>query len=130
MSVSDKEGNFYVQAGIMKVKVNLKDVVLEKSKIQKEKTIAKSYSSDKRMTIDTEVDIRGMNIEEGMMAVDKYLDDAFMAGLSVVQIIHGKGTGVLRKGIKEYLRYHKHVKSQRDGEYREGGIGVTVVELK
>ena len=130
LSKSDKDGNFYVQAGIMKVKVNLNDVISSKSKKKNDERIEKSYSSSKRISIDSEIDLRGMDFEEAWMTVDKYIDDAFMAGLEKVQIIHGKGTGVLRKGIKEYLKTNRHVKSQRDGEYREGGIGVTIVELK
>ncbi len=126
---SDKDGNFYVQAGIMKVKVNVKDVIVDQSRRKQEEKIIRSYTQSKKMDISSEVDLRGMNLEEAMMATDKYLDDAFMAGLKQVQIIHGKGTGVLRKGMQEYLKRHKHVTSQRDGTYREGGIGVTVVEL-
>ncbi len=130
LSKQDKDGNFYVQAGIMKVKVNLSDVILIKTKKNVEATIAKSYSANKKFSIDPEVDLRGMDLEEARMTVDKYIDDAFMAGLDKVQIIHGKGTGVLRKGIKELLKSNRHVKSQRDGIYGEGGMGVTVVELK
>ncbi len=64
------------------------------------------------------------------MEVDRFMDEAFLANLGQVYIIHGKGTGVLRTGIQEYLRKHKHVKSYRIGNYNEGGTGVTVAELE
>ncbi len=65
-----------------------------------------------------------------MLDVDRFLDEAFLANLGQVYIIHGKGTGVLRTGIQDFLRRHKHVKSFRTGNYNEGGTGVTVAELK
>jgi len=64
------------------------------------------------------------------MEVDRFLDEAFLSGLGQVHLIHGKGTGVLRTGIQQYLRRHSHVKSYRNGAFGEGGVGVTVVELK
>ena len=69
-------------------------------------------------------------LEEAVMNVEKFLDDCYLAGVSPVSIIHGKGTGVLRKGIGEMLRKHKYVKSHRIGKYGEGETGVTIVELK
>ncbi|UUZ97762.1 Smr/MutS family protein [Paenibacillus sp. P25] len=77
-----------------------------------------------------ELDLRGANVEEAIMEVDRFLDESFLANFGQVYIIHGKGTGVLRTGIQEYLRKHKHVKSYRIGNYNEGGAGVTVAELK
>jgi DNA mismatch repair protein MutS2 len=76
-----------------------------------------------------ELDLRGQNLEESIMEVDRFLDESFLSNLGQVYIIHGKGTGVLRTGISDYLRRHKHVKSYRLGNYGEGGTGVTVVEL-
>jgi DNA mismatch repair protein MutS2 len=84
----------------------------------------------KAKSIKTELDLRGKNVEEAMLEVDKYLDDVYMSGLSQVTIIHGKGTGILREGIKQYLRNHKLVDSFRIGKYGEGGTGVTIVNLK
>lgn len=78
----------------------------------------------------SELDLRGANVEEALMEVDRFMDEAFLANLGQVHIIHGKGTGVLRTGIQEYLRKHKHVKSYRIGNYNEGGTGVTVAELE
>ena len=80
--------------------------------------------------VNREVDLRGLNLEEAIMKVEKYLDDACMAGHDEVTVIHGIGTGVLRKGIKEWLKKNPHVKSMRDGQYGEGGIGVTIVKIK
>ena len=76
------------------------------------------------------LDLRGMDAEEAMYSVDKYLDDACLGGLNSVTIIHGKGTGVLRNAVTDMLKRHKHAKTYRLGNYGEGGTGVTVVELK
>ncbi|KEH92137.1 endonuclease MutS2 [Clostridium novyi] len=126
----DNKGDVQVQAGIMKIKVNIKD--LRKTK---ETKIEKRQRKKKRMSLNlksvaTSVDLRGMDSEEATYTADKYLDDACMSGLSEVTIIHGKGTGVLRTAINDMLKRHPHVKSYRLGNYGEGGNGVTVVELK
>ena len=81
------------------------------------------------MTLSAELDVRGENVDTACMMVDKFLDDAIMSSLSQVRIVHGKGTGVLRHGIHQYLRTLKHVKSFRMGVFGEGDSGVTVVEL-
>ena len=78
----------------------------------------------------SEVDLRGMLLEEALMEADKFLDESSMAGLNTVSIIHGKGTGTLRTGIQNMLRKHPQVKSFRLGKYGEGENGVTIVELK
>ena len=80
-------------------------------------------------SVRTELDLRGSNLEESIMEVDRFLDEAFLSNLGQVYIIHGKGTGILRTGIQEYLRRHSLVKSYRIGNYGEGGTGVTVVEM-
>ena len=76
------------------------------------------------------MDLRGQTVDEALVSIDKYLDDAFLSGLREVTLIHGKGTGALRDGIHQYLRRHPHVNTFRLGKYGEGESGVTVVELK
>ena len=84
---------------------------------------------NKSATISTEIKLLGMTVDEALSELDKYLDDAYLAHLSSVRIVHGKGTGALRKGIHEYLRRQKHVKSYHLAEFGEGDAGVTIVEL-
>ncbi len=78
----------------------------------------------------TEIDVRGCTVEEAWIKVEKFLDDCYLAGISPVRIIHGKGTGLLRKGIQNYLRSYRYTKSFRNGKFGEGEDGVTVCELK
>jgi DNA mismatch repair protein MutS2 len=121
-----------VQLGIMKVKVNRSDLEPIGSAPQK-KQVQQTAASVKRTRdehVRTELDLRGMNLEEALIEADRFLDESFLANLGQVYLIHGKGTGILRAGIQDYLRRHKHVKSYRIGNYNEGGAGVTVVELK
>lgn len=89
-----------------------------------------SYHMNKTSTISTQVDVRGMMVDEAWPVVDKYLDDAYLSGLKQVTIIHGKGTGALRSGITQKLKRHPHVQDQRPGLYGEGEMGVTVVTIK
>ncbi|WP_422486981.1 endonuclease MutS2 [Gudongella sp. DL1XJH-153] len=127
----DDKGNVEVQIGIMKVNVSLS--TLRRAEGNEQTTSmekSKSVNTRKTKAIKSELDLRGRNIEEGTFELDKYLDDAFISGLKEVYIIHGKGTGALRDGVKSYLKNHRLVKSQRLGKYGEGGDGVTVVELK
>lgn len=116
-----------VQAGIMKVNIHFSQLKkIEKKQDEKITKIIKSRSKQ----ISSELDLRGMTLEEAIIDVDKYLDDAFLSNLNQVTIIHGIGSGVLKMGIKQILKRHKHVKSFREGKYGEGGQGVTVVEIK
>jgi DNA mismatch repair protein MutS2 len=80
--------------------------------------------------VNLELDLRGERYEEALLRVEKYVDDALLAGYPRVSIIHGKGTGALRQGVQEYLRNHRSVKKIRFGDAGEGGTGVTVVEFK
>ena len=81
-------------------------------------------------TLSTEMEIRGMTFDEAMPILDKYLDDAYLAGLERVTIIHGKGTGALREKVGKFLKGHPRVKSQRLGAWNEGSDGVTIVDIK
>lgn len=131
LSLPDKDGNIMVQAGIMKLKVNISEVkqTLEKEKKKLQKKTA-GMAKLRSKAVSLEIDIRGQNVEDAYFEIDKYLDDACMSGLKEVTIIHGKGTGALRSGIQDILRSHRHVEKFRAGEFNEGGLGVTVVTLR
>lgn len=122
-----------VQLGILKMKVSKDDLELVRSTPKQPAKIAVPAGTGLKRTRDEqlrmELDLRGATLEESFVEVDRFLDEAFLAGLGQAYIIHGKGTGVLRSGIQEFLRKHKHVKSYRLGNYGEGGAGVTVVEF-
>lgn len=131
LSAPDKSGRVQVQIGIVKTKVALDDLAATAQK--KEKHTPKSsvgMSAGRSKTAKTEIDVRGMMLEEALTAVDKYLDEALMSSLHTVTIIHGKGTGVLRAGIGEYLKKHPLVAEYRAGRYGEGENGVTVVTFR
>ncbi|MFR7936370.1 MAG: endonuclease MutS2 [Clostridium perfringens] len=129
LSKPDNKGEVQVQAGIMKINVKAKDLRVAKE-TKEEKKIKKREARLNLRQVDPSIDLRGMDSEEACYTVDKYLDDAYVAGRGEVTLVHGKGTGVLRKAINEMLKKHPHVKSHRLGEYGEGGTGVTVVILK
>lgn len=135
----DADGNVSVQAGLLKINVKLSDLrlvtKLPKEAQTKERKRMEQQSSfvgyvSRKAGVKTEVDLRGMTLEEALLDADRFLDDAYMAGLNQVSIIHGKGTGVLRAGISDLLKRHRLVKSYRLGRYGEGETGVTIVELK
>ncbi|SDH75621.1 endonuclease MutS2 [Alteribacillus bidgolensis] len=120
---------YQVQVGIMKVNVKAED--MEKVKAEPVKQPTRPVTSVSRNTnVKPELDLRGMRYEDAMRQVEKYLDDAVLAGYPQVHIIHGKGTGALRKGVKELLKKHPSVNQTRDGGMNEGGLGNTVVQLK
>ncbi|KMZ41972.1 MULTISPECIES: endonuclease MutS2 [Bacillales] len=131
-TVLEKVNNeeFLVQIGIMKMKVKRDDMHVQNSIQQKPQ--AAPYTSVKRRSdnIKMDLDLRGFNVEDSIREIDQFLDDALLAGLHSVSIIHGHGTGVLRKGVHEYLRSHRNVKSFRLGGQGEGGVGATIAELK
>lgn len=131
VSVDKKKKEAVVQMGIMKMTLPFK--ALQIAQKEKKSIVTKSTRkiiSAKSGSVKSEVDLRGMNLEEAIVEVDKYLDDACVAGLEIVTIIHGVGTGVLKKGLQDVLKKNKHVKSQRPGQYGEGGMGVTIVEIR
>ena len=129
----DANGNVYVQVGIMKTRVNVKRLRLEEPEkvTYKNKHVSvKDVRGTMQRSTALELDIRGQNANEGIMDVDAFIDNAVMCNAGIVTIIHGKGTGVLRKAVQEHLRRHPSVKSCRSGVYGEGEEGVTIVELK
>jgi DNA mismatch repair protein MutS2 len=129
ISKPDSKGEVMVQAGIMKISVKLSDLRASKETKEAVKKKGREISLNLK-SVASSVDLRGMDSEEALFTTDKYLDEAYMAGLNEVTIIHGKGTGVLRNSISDMLKRHPHVKKYRLGEYGEVGTGVTVAELK
>ncbi|MGI6114367.1 MAG: endonuclease MutS2, partial [Mahellales bacterium] len=132
LNLDGNSGEAQVQVGIMKISVktrNLKPVNEQKAQTQHLVSTLGGMGK-KAEPVSLELDLRGNNLEEALISVDKYLDDAFLAGLSEVTLIHGKGTGVLRAGIHQHLKHHSHVSSFRLGRFGEGEDGVTVVQLK
>lgn len=129
LSAPDSKGEVMVQAGVMKLNVKLKDIRLIEEKKAAAPTSGKvGLGAGKQVGL--ELDVRGMLVDEANIIVDRYLDDAYNAGLSEVNIIHGKGTGALRTGVQAFLKRHPLVKGYRMGSYGEGDAGVTVVTLK
>lgn len=129
LSAPDSKGEVMVQAGVMKLNVKLKDIRLIEEKKAAAPTSGKvGLGAGKQVGL--ELDVRGMLVDEANIIVDRYLDDAYNAGLSEVSIIHGKGTGALRAGVQAFLKRHPLVKGYRMGSYGEGDAGVTVVTLK
>ncbi|CUX32796.1 endonuclease MutS2 [Clostridium sp. C105KSO13] len=134
-SLPDSRGNLTVQMGILRSQVNISDLEIVNepasytSKNMKQTSKGRLKMS-KSLSVRPEINLLGKTVDEAVSELDKYLDDALLSHLDTVRIVHGKGTGALRKGIHEYLRRQKHVKSYRLGEFGEGDAGVTIVELK
>ncbi|MBQ3274663.1 MAG: endonuclease MutS2 [Christensenellaceae bacterium] len=126
----DSRGMLTVAAGMMKAEVSIDDIEIIEGGTASEPKRTSRIDLDRRKTVSMSIDLHGMAVDEACFALDKYLDDAFLSGLATVTVVHGRGTGVLKKGVREFLRTHSHVKSMRPGKYDEGGDGATVVELK
>lgn len=131
----DKNGKLFVQCGIIRSQVNLNDLVLlAEETVTTTSPMQRSSSGKLKMSksysISTEINLLGKTVDEALSALDKYLDDAYLAHLPSVRIVHGKGTGALRKAVQDYLRRCKYVKTYRLGEYGEGDAGVTIAEFK
>ena len=128
---ADSKGNIKVQMGILSSLLPASDLVIIETPKQNnaQVSINNKRGMSKALNIQPEINVLGMTVAEATSLVDRYLDDAMMAHLHKVRIIHGKGTGALRKGIHDYLRKQSYVKSFRLGEYGEGEAGVTIVEL-
>lgn len=124
----DRDGMTRVEAGIFKMDIHISN--LERCEEKKETGKVSAGFGSKAKTASTEIDVRGQTLDEAIMNVDKFIDDCCLGGVGTVTIIHGKGTGVLRKGIQDMLKRHKRIKSVRNGTFGEGEMGVTVAELK
>lgn len=130
----DDHDEIMVQIGIMKMRMPLSDIaIIDKQGVQKTFESRREYSrmyKDKSMTISPEINVIGKRLEDALLEVDKYLDDACMSGLTQVSVIHGKGTGALKNGLREMFRAHREVASFESASYDEGGEGVTIVKLR
>ena len=126
----NKQGEVIVQVGILKLTVKSEELIKTESTEEKKIRIRNQTYLDKAKHISKEIDLRGKNSEEALEQIERYLEDAHLANVDSVRIIHGKGTGALRLAVRNYLNGHYYVKSFRDGYLEEGGHGVTVVELK
>ena len=133
-TLPDAKGNLFVQMGILRSQVNLKDLErLDEEVISGpafKKTGSGKIKMSKSATVSTEINLLGKTVDEALSELDKYLDDAYLAHLPSVRVVHGKGTGALRKAVHNYLRRQKHVASYRLGEFGEGDAGVTIVTFK
>lgn len=134
-SLPDARGNVTVQMGILSSQVHISDLeIIEEqnpfSNSRRKHTGGGKIKMGKSLTVSPEINLLGKTVDEAVSELDKYLDDAILSHLNSVRVVHGKGTGALRKGIHEYLRRQKHVKSYHLAEYGEGDAGVTIVEFK
>jgi DNA mismatch repair protein MutS2 len=130
IAINEMSKSAQVQVGVMKINVPADSLLkAESEEFEEERYKYASMAMGKRKDIPTSLDLRGLTLDEALIKVDKYLDDAYMAGIPAVTLIHGKGTGVLRKGIQEMLRERSNIKTYRPGNIDEGGLGVTVVEF-
>lgn len=134
LSLPDEKGYLLVKIGIMKASLSVDDLMLINDGTQKKKLPKKTgygglYKA-KAQNVSVSVNVQGENLDDAVMDVDKYLDDAYVAGLKEVTVIHGRGEGILKSGLRDMMKRHKHVASFRKGNYNEGGEGVTIVKLK
>lgn len=130
----DDHGNLAVRIGALKINVNIKDlIIIENNKPGTKVSNRKKYTTmatGKAKTISPKINVIGKNLDDAEIEVSKYIDDAFLSGINEVQIIHGRGAGILRKGIRSMLKHNKNVKSIENALYDQGGEGVTVVKFK
>ncbi len=133
ISKPDDKGDLAVKIGIMKANINIKDLMFLEEEGQAQPKKGAKYGNlykSKAQSVSISINVQGHSLDDAEYEVDKYLDDAYMAGLKEVTVIHGRGEGILKKGLGALFRRHKHVKSFRKGNYNEGGEGVTIVTLK
>lgn len=130
-TLPDDKGDLNIQVGIMSVRSNINDIERSESKEEvKVEKKTKSINKAKSKNISSEINLIGRTVDEGILLLDKYLDDAYLARLKEVRIIHGKGTGTLRDAVRKYLQNSKHVIEYREADYTEGGSGATVAVIK
>ena len=134
-SLPDAKGNMWIQMGILRSQIHISDLeIIEEpmtmTEKQRQRTSTSKMKMGKSMSVSPEINLLGKTVDEALAELDKYLDDAYLAHLSPVRIVHGKGTGALRTGIHSYLKRLKYVKSYRLGAFGEGDAGVTIVEFK
>lgn len=133
-TLPDAKGNLFVQAGILRYQTNIRDLVLLNEDatpvVQNTKTGAGKLKMAKSLSVSPEINLIGKTVDEALMELDKYLDDAYLAHLKTVRIVHGKGTGALRKAVQNHLKKQKYVKSYHLGEFGEGDAGVTIAEFE
>lgn len=133
-TLPDNKGNLFVQCGIMRTQVNVRDLALAEENTITTPTLQRTNTGkikmNKSLSVSTEINLLGKTVDEAISALDKYLDDAYIAHLSSVRVVHGKGTGALRNAVHSHLKRLKYVKEYRLGEYGEGDAGVTIVTFK
>ncbi len=133
-TLPDSKGNLFVQCGIMRTAVNVKDLAYAEEVTITAPTLQRTGSGkikmSKSLSVSTEINLLGKTVDEALSTLDKYLDDAYLAHLPSVRVVHGKGTGALRSAVHSHLRRLKYVKEFRLGEYGEGDAGVTIVTFK
>ena len=133
-TLPNAKGDLYVQMGILRSQVNIKDLEkIDETVIHApgmNKTSSGKIRMSKSASVGTEINLLGKTVDEALAELDKYLDDAYIAHIPQVRVVHGKGTGALRKAVHNYLRRLKTVDNYRLGEFGEGDAGVTIVEFK
>ena len=133
-TLPDSKGNLFVQCGIMRTSVNIRDLAYAEEVTITTPTLQRTGSGkikmSKSMSVSTEINLLGKTVDEAISALDKYLDDAYLAHLPSVRVVHGKGTGALRSAVHGHLKRLKYVKEFRLGKYGEGDAGVTIVTFK
>lgn len=133
-TLPDSKGNLFVQCGIIRSQTNIRDLILVQDPKPAapvlQRTGAGKIKMSKSASVSTEINLLGMTVDEALSALDKYLDDAYLAHLPSVRIVHGKGTGALRNAVQNHLKRIKYVASYRLGEYGEGDAGVTIAVFK
>lgn len=130
LSLPNKSNQVQIQVGNAKMNIDINFLTLSSNSNLNKKNYKNVYSSFKSKNVSSEINVIGCNIQEAIFVIDKYLDDCSIVKLNTVRIVHGKGTGILRKGIHDFLKTHPHVKSFRLGTFGEGEIGVTIVEIE